>query len=201
MAVILKCPHCEIKFRCEFGNESSWPDYCPNKKCGIYMGVDVDDDEIVMPSIRHASTVANDRVYREIESGSNLRAQMAAEQLGVPVSEMSDIKITNLNDRRDAEIAAVPVRNEVTRMMEAAPAGVTGFAGGNGVGYSGAVQAGPFPNAGAHMRSMIQQNHPQMVQRHAVGKDETGRAVIPSADVVSERPGVETTQPGYRRRA
>lgn len=201
MAVILKCPHCETKFRCEFSDESRWPDYCPNKKCGIYMGVDVADDDIVMPSIRHATTVASDKVYRDIEAGSEVRAQMAAEQLGVPVSEMSDIKITDLSDRRDTEIAAIPVRNEVTRMMDAAPAGITGFAGNNGVGYSGAVQTGPFPNAGAHMRNMIQQNHSQMVQRHAVGKDEAGRPVIPSGDVVSDRPGVETAQPGYRRRA
>lgn len=120
MAVILRCPHCEVKFRCEFSQSSGWPDYCPNKKCGIFMGTDRADDDIVMPFIRSAITKANDKVYRDAEAASEVRAERAAEMAGVPVSDMSSMKITNMSDRRDTPVKAITIPDSVvTRQMQA----------------------------------------------------------------------------------
>ncbi len=199
MAVILKCPHCEEKFRWQFNAANQWPKHCPS--CGGYVGTDRDDDDIVMPSIRSARMATTDKVYRDIEAGSEQRVHAAAAMAGCDASEMSSLKITNLNDRRDAEIAAMPLNNSVTQMM--ARPGVEksfGFQA-NGAMLSPDVMSGPNPNAGTKMRTFVQSCHQEMVAQHCVGVDmTTGRAVLPSTDVVSERPGNETLQPGYRRR-
>ena len=184
MAVILRCPHCETKFRCEFGTKDGqgWPDYCPNKKCGVYMGIDHKED-VVMPIILHAQSKTYDKLYRDMEKGSEVRAQIAAEKHGLSAEDVAGIKITDMKDNpKYGETSVKEVSNPVTQFM--AQHGIGGFQGANGAGYSGAVQAGPFPNAGAKMRTAIQQQHAQITQGNAV----------------SERPALETTQPGYRRR-
>ena len=184
MAVILKCPHCEIKFRCEFGSKdgSGWPDYCPNPKCGVYMGVD-DKAEVVMPMILHGPSKTYDRVYREMEAGSEFRAQKAASELGVPVSEVSSLKITDMKDNvKEGEDSVKEVVNPVSTFMK--QTGVGGFMGTQGAGYSGAVQSGPFANAGARTMTAVRQTHAHATNFAGVG----------------DRPALETMQPGYRRR-
>lgn len=164
MAVILKCPHCETKFRVEFGTADGggWPDYCPNKKCGIFMGVDRADDDVVMPAFLSARSKANDQLYRDMERGSEFRAEKAAEMAGVDVSEMSSLKITNLNDRRDSEIAAIEVNNPVTQAMAQAP-GITGFQA-NGAAFAQATNSGPYARAGASVVTRLSQTHHERVQ-------------------------------------
>lgn len=120
-----------------------------------------DEDEVIeisMPAIRSARTKANDQVYRQMEAASEHRAEKAAEALGVPVSEMSDMKITNLNDRRDAEVAVVPVNNAVTQQMEVlnARGGQFGFTSPDAAGFKEGVKQGPYPNAGAKTVSTVQ---------------------------------------------
>lgn len=134
MAVIYKCSECGTKIRSEDGTP---PDDCP--ACEARVASDLPDDVIPMPSIRSRRTDRVDQVYRDIEKGSEVRMNVAAEHLGVPVSEMSDMKITNLNDRRDAEIAAMPVINDVTRHMAAT--GVGGFGSSVGGQPAGAQYA------------------------------------------------------------
>lgn len=166
MAVMLQCPDCEKKFRWQFSEESRWPSHCP--ECGSYMGIDRADDDIVMPFLRSAKTTANDKLYRDMEAGSERRAEMAAEMAGVPVSEMSDLKITNLNDRRDAEVAAMPVQNSVTQHMETMnqrgaqfgyQAGGSEWAAGTAQGavtVNGKTVTGIAPRAGASAVAKIQ---------------------------------------------
>ncbi len=179
MAFRLRCPECRGAFPFDPAHQS-YPDDCP--LCGEHIGHNRADDDVVMPSIRSARMAVSDKLYRDMERGSEQRAQIAAEMTGAPVSEMSDMKITNLNDaRRQGDIAAVPVQNDVTRFMEANKVG--GFQGG-GVEYSAAVQSGPHANAGARMRTALQQHHTTL----------TGGAAV------SDRPALETMQPGYRRR-
>ena len=184
MAVILRCPHCETKFKVAYGTKDGegWPDYCPNKSCGVYMGISHKDD-VVMPIILHDSSKGYDKLYRDMEKGSEFRAQKAADDLGVPVSEMSAIKITDMKDNpKEGESSVKEVVNPVSTFMQ--QTGIGGFQGPNGAGYSGAVQTGPFPNAGAQMRTALQNSHAQL----------TGGAAV------SDRPALETSQPGYRRR-
>ena len=184
MAVILRCPHCETKFKVASGTKDGfgWPDYCPNKQCGVYMGID-HKEEVVMPIILHASSKTYDKLYRDMERGSEFRAQKAAEELGCSAAEVSSIKITDMKDNPAyGEASVKDVINPVSQFM--AQTGVGGFQGANGAGYSGAVQSGPFPNVGAHMRTAIQHKHGEL----------TGGVAV------SDRPALETSQPGYRRR-
>lgn len=181
MAVILKlkCPDCGTIIRQPA--DQPWPRYCPEKRCQAYLGTD-GEDEICMPFIRSAATKATDKVYRDIEHASEVRAQKAADILGVPVSDMSDLKITNLRDSHVGETANVPVVNDVTRLMDVTPK-VTGFQAG-GAMLSPDVQSGPFANSGAKMRTRLQNMHAKTFGHN----------------LVSDRPGLETEQPGYRRR-
>lgn len=178
----LVCPDCRKKFPWE--RDTAFPRFCP--LCSSDIGTDCADDEIVMPFIRSSQRTAQaqsaDDVYRQMEKGSEQRAEMAASQLGVPVSEMSDLKVTDLRSAsRPGEIAAVPVNNAVSQMLDQ---GVGGFRGTDGLGYSASVQTGAFANSGAKMRTAI----------HAI-HTETSRGTA-----VSDRPALETQQPGYRRR-
>ncbi len=149
--------------------------------------------------LKGGRTKSIDKVYRDMEKGSEIRAQAAAEMTGATAAEMSGLKITNLNDRRDCEIAAVMPNNPVSQAMASNP-NVYGFGSGNGLAYSQGVQAGPMPSRGAGIRTAVQMGHREMVAKHAIGTNEKGQPAMPSLDVVSERPANEVMQPGYRRR-
>lgn len=184
MAFRLRCPEC----RQTFPWSGDYPDACP--LCEAHIGSGREDNDICMPSIRHARTVIHDRVYRDMERGSEHRVELAAEQLGVPKSELSHLKITNMNEAtRPGDVAAIPVNNVVSQAMAAAP-GLTGFQGANGIGYSGPVQISTSPkaqdqNAGARFQTLLREEHGKRTNFTAVG----------------DRPALETLQPGYRRRA
>ncbi len=181
MAFSLRCPVCRTKF--PWNPREGYPDECPNEDCNSRIGIE-DNTVICMPFVRStARSRGIDKVYRDIEASSIQRAEMAAEMAGVPVSDMADLKISDLRStRHEGDIAAVPVVNDVTRFMEQSKVG--GFQGGQAVEYGSAVQVGPHPNAGARMRTALQNHHGQL----------TGGAGV------SDRPTNEVMQPGYRRR-
>ena len=114
MAVVLKCPECEKKFK--YDVSQGWPDFCP--LCSADINNRRADDEIVMPAFLSQKSKNNDKVARDIMNGSETRAELAASMAGVPVSEMSGLKITNLNDRKDAQFSAPDVVNPVTQRMD-----------------------------------------------------------------------------------
>lgn len=185
MGVRIKCPFCDVKFGWDIA-ALGWPDQCP--KCKQFVGTDRADDDICMPSIRTMRTKIIDKTFDDMSKGSEIRAQAAAEMTGASASEMSGLKITDLNTgMREGDIAVKEVRNDVTAHMEAmnARGAQFGFQGANGVGHSGAVQAGPFPNAGAKFQTSLRQMHAERTNYQAVG----------------DLPALETMQPGYRRRA
>jgi hypothetical protein len=183
MAFRLRCQTCREAFPFDPKTED-WPDKCP--LCGTHVGFnDRADDDVCMPSIRTARAAATDKVYRDIEAGSEERAKAAAEMTGASVEEMSSLKISNLNSTlRAGDIAAPPVtpqNNQVLAFMEQTKVG--GFQG-NGAEWGSAVQTGPEPNAGARMRTALQSHHTN----------------VSGGAAVSDRPALETMQPGYRRR-
>lgn len=185
MAVILKCPSCEDKFKWDFAAQSKWPKACP--LCGVSMGEEVPDDEIRMPSLRSAKTAVIDNSYRQLEQSSETRMEKAAELAGTSVSDMSALKITDLKTNIVPGESYMPeVTNSVTQAMDQIKArgGQIGFTGAAGAEYSSGVQTGPLPNAGAKMRTALQSHH----------------AGISHGSAVSDRPALETVQPGYRRR-
>ena len=179
MAFALRCPDCRGAFK--WDPLKKYPRNC--KLCGADFGEERADDDIVMPAFLSAKTRATDQCARDMMDSSITRAEKAADMLGVPVSEMSDMKVTDLKPtKHEGDVAIAPVVNEVTQRMDAMAArGLpVGFgAGPTGAEYCTAVASGPFPNVGAKMRSMI----------HAANGS------------VSDRPALETQQPGYVPRA
>jgi len=171
MPVLLKCPTCETKYRWNAGIETA-PEFCPNPDCD-WQDTKRADDDVVMPFIRSARTTANDKVYRQMEAGSEQRVQLAAEAAGCSPADMSSLKITNLSDRKDTEIAAMPVQNDVTHHMEQmnAKGGQFGFSGAasgaewaagvsdGSVTINGKVTKGIAPRAGANTLGRIQSLH------------------------------------------
>ena len=179
MAYSLRCPDCRGKFPWDV--KAIFPRFCP--LCQSDIGIDTDDSVIPMPSLRSAATKAADGVYRQMEKGSEFRAEKAAEMAGCSVEDMSNLKITNMNTGlKPGETAAIEVKNTVTEFMQ--QTGIGGFRQDAGSAYSGAVQTGPAPNAGARMRTGLQEHH----------------ARISGGMAVSDRPALETQTPNYRRR-
>ena len=179
MAFVLRCPEGRGKF--PWGVTAEFPRFCP--LCRSDIGIDTDDSVISMPSLRSASTKANDALYRQMEKGSEFRAEKAAEMAGCSVEDMAGLKITDMNTGlKPGETAAIEVKNTVTEFM--ASTGIGGFRQDAGSAYSGAVQTGPSPNAGARMRTGLQEHH----------------ARLTGGEGVSDRPALETQAPNYRRR-
>jgi hypothetical protein len=157
-----KCPECGGKFPWE--PTKGYPKACP--LCGFDTSIDEDATAIVLPAFLSANSKANDKLYRDMEKGSEFRAHLAAETAGAPVSEMSALKITDLNDRRDAEISAkdTEARAAAARLgMKSldAPFKPNGaeFSAGISTGevtVNGHTQRGIVPRAGMQAQSAIQ---------------------------------------------
>lgn len=180
MPVSAICPECRKKF--PWNVALGYPKSCPI--CKFSIGHNVPDNVVVMPAIRTSKTSATDALYREMEHSSERRAEAAAEMAGTSVEDMAGLKITDLNSAtREGDVAAVPVVNDVTRMMEAAPQ-ATGFNSGAGLQFSQGSAVGPHASAGARMRTALHNHHSNF----------TGGAAT------SDTPALETQQPGYRRR-
>ena len=181
MATILKfkCPDCAETYK--WPGSQKWPSYCPMCQAALTTRA---DDEICMPSIRTARMSIVDKVYNDMSAASVVRQEMAAETLGISKNDVADLKISNLRDDKDPNIAPhIPVVNDVSRMMDAAPS-VTGFQNSDAVEYSAGTQVGPYANRGAQTQQWLRGVHAQNAGWGAL----------------SDNPGKETLQPGYRRR-
>ena len=188
---VLRCPSPDC--RKKFSWEGEFPRFCP--VCGFDTATPDERTEVIAaPMIATARTKSIDDHARTIMDASEARAEEAASILGVPVSEVSDLKITDMKDNlKYGEIAVREVSNPVTQTMDAINhlrPGTVGFSG-NGVGHSDAVQTGPFPNAGARTRNRVRAVHAQTT----MGTMPKGQATM------SDVPALETQQPGYRHRA
>jgi hypothetical protein len=164
------------------------PRYCP--KCGL----DSEDEEpvpaITSPHISLPIRNTVDTMHREMEAGADFRAAMAREQFGLDAEDVAPMKLGDMKDGlRPGDTSDVPVQNDISRLMTAAPPGMFGFQGGQGVGYSGPVSEGPFPNMGARTQKAVREAHVQNTAdpRHIGTK-------------VSSVPAEETKSPNYRVR-
>ena len=149
MAFVIKCNACS--HRIPWKPTEARPAECP--KCWASFGEERADDDVVMPFIRSANTSRNDKLYRDMEKGSETRMQVAAAQLGVPESEMSAMKMTDMNDnQREGDIAAklVPDAND-GKYFQPGSNGAEYMAGNaqGAVTVNGVTQMGVVPRAGA----------------------------------------------------
>jgi hypothetical protein len=175
MACVLKCPECRGKF--PWDPTKPHPKTCP--LCDHYIGIDRADDDVVMPAFLSGKTKRVDMVYDSMVRGSEMRAEKVANDYGGSKAE-SGMVMTNMRDgMREGDIAAPPVNNAITQFMDQTKVG--GFQG-DGLGYSSQVATGFAPNQGARMRTVLQNTHGA------------------HGGAVSDRPALETIQPGYRRR-
>ena len=158
MAVVARCPHCRGRF--PWKPDMPLPTRCPLPGCDYVASREYDDTVIHMPSLRGQATKNNDQLYRDIEKSSEVRAQMAADAAGVPVSEMASLKVTNMRDNvREGESYAMPVRNEVTRQMDLmkAKGGVAGFGATSGAEWAKQAQS-QAPRAGISALEAVNRN-------------------------------------------
>lgn len=154
MAFRYRCPDMDCRKTFPWDTKEEPPSLCPH--CG-YSYREVDDNVIHMPNILSAKSKSIESVARGIMDGSEARAHMAAEAAGVPVSEMSSLKITDLNDGRQNEFATRDVSNPVTDVMKAAP-GITGFQP-NGAAFAAGTSQGPYARAGASIVTRMSHQH------------------------------------------
>lgn len=189
MALKIRCPECRKVFPWDFTAAGGWPDQCPDRKCKSRIGGDRPDDDIVLPFISTSGKSKRiDQTYRDMERGSEVRAEMAAADAGVPVSEMSSIKITDLRStKHQGDVAAPPLPTHLQNVGKWQGDGASFSAGistGN-VSVNGQVSTGIEPAAGARTRTILQRLHGQRTGGNAA----------------SDRPALETLTPNYQRRA
>jgi len=139
MGFSLRCLNPDCRYKFPWDPLQGWPDFC--QKCK--QGMENERDDVVMPFIRSSARVkAVDQVYRDMEKGSEIRAQQAAELVGASVSDMSALKITDLKDnQRQGDIAAVESEAAMNRIKQFAPKSTIGFAEG-GQGFTDGVASG-----------------------------------------------------------
>lgn len=158
MAWALRCPDCRKAFKWDLDQDD--PDECP--LCGAQMATDKSDGGkiITMPNFLSAKTKQNDALQRQTVDASEQRMYKAAEMAGCDVSDMKDLKITNLRStKHEGDVAAVPVVNDVSQHMAAMeqrgmPVGFNG--GMQAQEYAAAAHQGPDARAGARAAESTQ---------------------------------------------
>ncbi len=154
MAIVLRCPACREKFK--YDVTEGWPDECP--LCKTDINNRRADNDVVMPNILSFKTKNNDKVARDIMDGSDTRVEMAAAMAGTSKEDMAGLKITDLNDRNDAQFAAKEVVNPVTQQMDAirANGGSVGFGVAEAQQFAAAAHTGTDAYAGNRARNKLQ---------------------------------------------
>lgn len=189
-----RCPACTRQF--DYDHHPSiaadpLPGECPYRDCG-YSTVDVQPG-IVSPHLATKTIVGSvDNVTRGMEEGAEIRAQMAMEMGGMDSGEAAQLRMTNQRDNlRAGDTSDIPVNNAVTQHMAQAPTGSVGFQSG-GLGYSQSVSQGPYPNAGLRAMLDVRSKHDRLAGAVTGGV---------GSGFATDRPALETLQPGYKRRA
>jgi hypothetical protein len=117
-----------------------FPECCPS--CGYVY--EEPENEVCLPSLGSLKSAVIDKTYRDLETTSQHRAEQAAAAAGVPVSEMSHLKVTDLRDNvQVGETYAKPVNNPVSQQMELMQKR------GMPVGFGGPIQGIGGPGAAA----------------------------------------------------
>lgn len=128
---------------------------------------------------------SEEQVFRAMEAGANFRAEAAASDLNVPVSEMSNLKITDMKDnpKPGENSAKIPMSQDALGMQNWAKQQSFQDSTGKAFVGSGSIingkQVGTMvgPAAGHHgegMRSLITQTHAQKAAEFA-GRGQMGK--------------------------
>ena len=161
----LRCPFCRGAFPWEAA--LPFPKVCP--LCAEEIGIPDRGEVIQMPSLRSARTKATDKTYRDIEVGSEVRVDRAAELTGSTKEDMAALKITNMNDNmRQGDIASMEMKQAdaaLARLQSQSPIPIgfqqngAEFSSGistGAVALNGKITTGIEPNAGARAAMRVQ---------------------------------------------
>ncbi len=158
----LRCPFCRGAFPWEAA--LPFPKVCP--LCAEEIGIPDRGQVIQMPSLRSAKTKATDKTYRDIEAGSEIRVERAAELTGAAKEDMASLKISDMRDNmRAGDVAAKEADAAMQRLQSSTPMSI-GFQP-NGAEYgagisqgavalNGKITTGIEPNAGARAAMRVQ---------------------------------------------
>ena len=163
----LRCPFCRQAFPWEAA--LPFPRVCP--LCAEEIGIPDRGEVIQMPSLRSAKTKAVDKTYRDIEAGSEVRVERAAEVTGTAKEDMAALRITDMADNmRAGDIAAKEADAAMKRLQSSTPMNIGFQANGaefsNGistgaVALNGKITTGIEPNAGARAAQRVQRRMQQ----------------------------------------
>ena len=153
-----ECPGCGGRFdHLHMRSTEEPPYFCP--LCGTSKR-DVHPD-LSAPHIRQTIGVVADNVYRQMETASQARAEMAAEMLGESVSEMSAMKMTDMKDSlREGDLSAPRVAANVAGSGIQSAAAVQG--------HIAAAKAAPDRGGALRMADVVKASHPSRVARAVV---------------------------------
>ena len=104
-----------------------------------------------------------DQMYRQMESASEVRAEMAAEAAGVDKSAMSHLKMTNMADNLKIGESAPPAPVPATE-LRGQPYGNISFQQ-NGAQYAQSISSGPDARAGLAAMGKVTALHAQQGQK------------------------------------
>ncbi len=104
--VTYKCPDCSGQFDfLHHPSDEPPPERC--ELCGSFMGDEPEKAPVLYLKIGTAKGKGPDKIYRQMEKGSEERVAAAVEMGGGDASDYSNLKITDLKDaRHEGEIAA-----------------------------------------------------------------------------------------------
>lgn len=167
----LECPSCGGQFNwLRHPSTEPLPKHCP--LCGA--AEEELPQAVTAPHVfaGHAKNITRsaDQTYRGMEAAGETNMKAAAAHLGVPESEMADLKITDLNDNlREGDAAAKMPANEVSRMVQQAPT-ILGHQGAE-VGRffaDSTPKVGPDARAGMRATQKLRQFHAETYGSHLV---------------------------------
>jgi len=165
-----QCPDCDGMFD---HLHSRW-DEPPPPVCPL-CGASTEDTQPELSSPHIAKTIGKvaDNVYRQMEAGAALRADIAGE----PGLKLTDLR----TDAVPGETSAVPVNNEISRFM--AQTGVGGAVdASSGASYAAAAATGAYARSGMQtLTGLIKPNHAavahQVARNGNVGSDNRAAAL------------------------
>ena len=157
-----RCPDCGGSFWVPLVSANQPPpDDCPIcHGAGAPPAEPVDISDLRFPHIAKSIGKVTDKVYRDMESGSQARAEMAAEVLGESAAE-TGMEMTNLKDslREGDTAAALPVSPEMTSFVQNNPNVMNMKSPEVGAEFAAATRQGPAAGAGDWVRSQVQRQH------------------------------------------
>jgi hypothetical protein len=186
---LFKCPYCSHNFwhDLSLGPEPEVCPICNNTGEAEPEEIKKIPEGFTGPRLSSERAKLVDKSYRQIEEGSNQRAEIA-KSMGLDDDSANAIKITNMRDNlREGDVAAMPVSNDITREIDsmggAAKASLNIIQSIPGV-RSGAAH-GPEPFAGLKAMEVVRGRHATEAMKVLPGYSPPPMTTAPALEIVA----------------